>query len=158
MSEETWPNWNLENASWPADKNSWTIHVWRDVAQLKQWIPFFTQLLHFAYPCLKRRGPIETSPSHTIVLVPHSLSMSAKTWPNWNQAFGPESARHVWSIHDWEVVAQLKLVRRRDVAQLKLRFDAFINVLNSFYPCLKGRGPIAQPLIRHGRIMRRIEL
>ena len=131
-----------------------TIHVWRDVAQLKRHVEFHPQQVYVlsisakkwpnwninalaaacstsVYPCLKRRGPIETqtvyskehaqgAPIHVwkdvaqlkqtpflFGWIPITLSMSERMWPNWNVIGSGSETR-----------------------------------MQNFYPCLKRRGPI----------------
>ena len=118
-----------------------SIHVWKDVAQLKPRLLNFLFITQGFYPCLKGRGPIETTIQSSIHFFSFQLSMSEKTWPNWNASIC--CLVKIWniSIHVW-----------RDVAQLKQR------PVNSFaepviYPCLKGRGPIeTRSLLCNSRI------
>jgi len=132
MSERTWPNWNIGFRR-AALNDLLNFHVWKDVAQLKRRLSGTFGMLALGFPCLKGRGPIETisknltarstrqnfhvwkdvaqlKPGCILPLKSRGLaiSMSERTWPNWN---GP---RVVWSpiqppyFHVWKDVAQLK--------------------------------------------------
>ena len=109
MSEKTWPNWNGSIAL--IASGAWTIHVWRDVAQLK--------LKAWSIKVERVRRPIHVWKDvaqlkhntywHT-TRVATLLSMSAKTWPNWNSFGRVMGVMTSLSIHVWKDVAQLKLV------------------------------------------------
>ena len=110
-------------ADWALATMSWAIHVWKDVAQLKRqnagredirycslsmsektwpnwntfvWKKGTSPKASMLYPCLKRRGPIETSDDLSVWLDQHGLSMSEKTWPNWNEANCLGQGIQVW--------------------------------------------------------------
>ena len=179
MSEKTWPNWNISpyctrylnpwlsmsEKTWP----NWNACLYEQI-----------KLLSVPYPCLKRRGPIETLSNidscahsraihvwkdvaqlkpcsalgtHTICI----LSMSEKTWPNWNQDGILRFCLYNQSIHVWKDVAQLKLIAARFTVQKKNalsmsektwpNWNLFWGGLHPlylilYYPCLKRRGPI----------------
>ena len=130
MSEKTWPNWNA--MSTPIIHSLIFIYPClrrRGPIETNGIQP--TLFVHQSYPFLRRSGPIETwiylcpSEGYTtihicedvaqlkrcgnfVAICPRScLSMSAKTWPNWNAAI--------------------------DIATLVILLS---------YPCLKRRGPI----------------
>ena len=136
MSEKTWPNWNtclsdklsnpffisMSEKTWP----NWNS-IWMTLDQ------FFDT---FLFPCLKRRGPIETQ--------------GFFSWHKFGQVY----------FHVWKDVAQLKPASGyvkfparfedfhvwKDVAQLKLdQLPAHVYSLILF-PCLKRRGPIETSL------------
>ena len=155
MTEKSWPNWNFKKSFLrPPIVNA--IHVWKDVAQLKLCDrPSIPQHLPDFYPCLKRRGPIETSPAEldmsSSVTYPclkrrgpietehrcppgiqePTLSMSERTWPNWNSRlcnpclYFPLLSMSERTWPNWNMNESSSFIGR-----------------NSAYPCLKGRGPI----------------
>ena len=107
------------------------------------------------YPCLKRCGPIETFEDYTGPRRSLSLSMSEKTWPNWNTGGSDSPRSSSSSIHVWEDVAQLKPGSSLrppeargaihfcwEVAQLKPDRNKRQENDSEPYPCLRRRGPI----------------
>ena len=211
MSEKTWPNWNLFLPFPKINSVSPYFHVWKDVAQLKHHgyalagkPGFFFADFHVwkdvaqlkrqvllgfldwdlsIFPCLKRRGPIETPQSFPI-LVP--LSSNFHVWKDVAQLKHQIRDRITptmnHNFHVWKDVAQLKPVGDslrfisvgyldfhvwKDVAQLKHQYESRdVNIIEQIsmsektwpnwnpsfskipsffhlkFPCLKRRGPI----------------
>ena len=179
MSEKTWPNWNSITASkysspilsihvWEdvaqlkqySHNTDWrshtSIHVWEDVAQLKlscmMWlrqsiwsIHVWEDVAQLKLPYLKIHSyhflsihvwedvaQLKQVKAWNIVIGKGFLSMSEKTWPNWNSFIRYVTFTPDVPIHVWEDVAQLK------PSQFKLcRYPPQI-----IYPCLRRRGPI----------------
>ena len=135
------------------------IHVWKDVAQLKLRSIWWFPAIDWTYPCLKRRGPIETSVTRFIPAPPPALSMSEKTWPNWNWG-APQSLNLIFdclsmSEKTWPNWNIIKVNYNDRYAGLSMSEKTWpnwnIKIVNFFftqipsYPCLKRRGPIETP-------------
>ena len=81
MSERTWPNWNCLYSN-RINIFMGSIHVWRDVAQLKREPLALLRDFILSYPFLLRSGPIETGYKAETKFYCGHLSISAKKWPN----------------------------------------------------------------------------
>jgi len=112
MTEKSWLNWNAITLTGIVKLIGY-FHDWKVVAQLKpgKRLPISSSSTNFhdwkVVAQLKLKWNENDRQSED-----HSISMTEKSWLNWNPSFS-QTVTIVWLyyFHDWKVVAQLKPVR-----------------------------------------------